>query len=342
MYFSVIDRIIAWEPGGWIRAEKHLHEDESFLPDHFPGTPVLPGVLILEAMAQAGDWLIQSGRREPPGRFCLRALRAVKFVHFVQPGETLVISAKLVEENAYQAELACQAAVDDRMVASARMTLASRDTSTLDRCDTDGESLHVSEASPLSTSILGEPNCARAADGVAAETAAAYRWLWLDRFVDFQTGHSARALKRFSRMRQRYSLGRLFPNELTASLVLEGLAQTGGLLAFDALSFRKSPIMAKITKAEIFDDPEPGALLNYSAVLERLDEDTAVVRTASHCGEFLHAQAQILFSFMGDDRAASTVDPAIFYTMMCDSGAFDLPPQRRFRSIPEPQRAGLT
>ena len=343
MHFSVIDRVIAWEPGCWIRAEKHLRGDECFLRDHFPGTPVMPGVLILEAMVQAGDWLIQCGRREPPGRFCLRALRAVKFVRFVQPGETLVISVKLVEENGDQAELACQAAVDDRTVALARMTLASRDTSTPDQCATNGEVLGVSEASPFSPNIRGEPSCrglvVEAAGGVAADTATAYRWLWLDRFVEFQTGHSARALKRVPRMRQCYSLGHLFPEQLTAALVLEGLAQTGGLLAFDALRFRKSPIMAKITRAEFCGEPEPGAVLDYSAVLERLDEDVAVVCTASHCGERLHAQAQILFAFVGDDRGSSTVDPAVFYTMMCDTGAFDVPPQRRLRSKPEPQRA---
>jgi len=54
----------------------------------------MPGVLILEAMVQAGDWLIQGGRRKPPGRFYLRALRAVKFVHFVQPGRNPGISVK--------------------------------------------------------------------------------------------------------------------------------------------------------------------------------------------------------------------------------------------------------
>ena len=74
-------------------------------------------------------------------------------------------------------------------------------------------------------------------------------------------------------MRQCYSLGHLFPEQLTAALVLEGLAQTGGLLAFDALRFRKSPIMAKITKAEFRGEPEPGTVLDYSAVLERLEEE---------------------------------------------------------------------
>ena len=341
MYFSVIDRIIAWEPGGWIRAEKHLHGDECFLPDHFPGTPVMPGVLILEAMVQAGDWLVQSGRREPPGRFCLRALRSVRFVRFVQPGETLAISVELVEENTDQAELACHAVVGDRMVASARMTIASRDTSTLDQCAPNGEALGVSEASPLSFDICGELSCgglvARAAEGVAADTATAYRWLWLDRFVEFRAGRSAKAVKRVPRLRQGYSLGRLFPEQLTAVLVLEGLAQTGGLLAFDAIRFRKAPIMAKIIKAEFHGEAEPGTVLEYTAELERLDDDGAAVCIASRCGQRLHAQAQILFAFVANESGGAAVDPAIFYTMMCDTGAFDVPLQEPPPPEPSPR-----
>ena len=119
------------------------------------------------------------------------------------------------------------------------------------------------------------------------------------------TGHSAKAVKRVPRLRQGYSLGRLFPEQLTAALVLEGLAQTGGLLAFDAIHFRKAPIMAKITKAEFHGETEPGSVLEYAAELERLDDDGAAVRITSRCGERLHAQAQILFAFVGDEGGSS-------------------------------------
>jgi 3-hydroxyacyl-[acyl-carrier-protein] dehydratase len=337
MDFSVIDRIAAWEPGGWIRAEKYLRADECFLPDHFPGTPVMPGVLILEAMAQAGDWLIQRGRRESPGRFCLRALRAVKFARFVQPEETLVISAILVGENADGAELACQATVDDCAVASARMTLASRDSYPSYSSNAEDDVLGVLLSSDLSRRVNGPPNCAelvgRAAGATAANAGAGFRWIWLDRFVEFHSGRSARALKQVPYVRQDYSLGHLFPEQLTAALVLEGLAQTGGLLAFDALGFRKSPIMAKVTKAEFCGEPEPGAVLEYSAVLEHLDEEGAAVCTASRCGEYLHAQAHILFAFLGDDRGNMRVDPAAFFTMLCNAKALDV--------LPEPQLASV-
>lgn len=337
MHFSVIDKITAWEPGSWIRAEKRLCADEPFLPDHFPGTPVMPGVLTLEAMAQAGDWLVQSGRGEPPGRFRLQAVRAVKFMHFAQPGDVVTVSAKLVEECADRAELACQAMVGDRVVASAHMTLAVRDSiapATLDTIDSKA-AIAPNSAAERSISNLGQ-NSGRATR--ASETSAqdgdvaandTFRWLWLDRFVEFSEGRSAKAIRRVPRLRRGYTLGRLHPEQLTAALVLEGLAQTGGLLAFDAIHFRKAPIMAKITKAEFHGETEPGTVLEYAAELERLDDDGAAVRMASRCGQRLHAQAQILFAFVANEGGGAAVDPGIFYTMMCDTGAFDVPRQEQ-------------
>jgi 3-hydroxyacyl-[acyl-carrier-protein] dehydratase len=300
MHFTVIDDIIAWEPGDWIRAEKHLHAEEPFLPDHFPGSPVLPGVLTLEAMAQAGDWLVQSGRKETPGKFRMQTIRAVKFMHFARPGDTVTTSVKLVAERADGADLACQAMVGERVAASARMTIVAR-----------------------------EDHATAALENDLASTAE-FRWLWLDRFVEFNEGRSAKAVKQVPHLRQDYSFGRVFPEQLTATLVLEGLAQTGGILAFDAIRFRKAPIMAKIAKAEFFEETVPGSALEYTAELERLDDDGAAVRVTSRCESRLHAQAQFLFAFVASEGGAA-VDPAIFYTMMCNTGAFEVPRGARVR-----------
>jgi 3-hydroxyacyl-[acyl-carrier-protein] dehydratase len=321
MHFSVLDKITACEPGDWIRAEKRVCADEPYLPDHFPGTPVMPGVLTLEAMAQAGDWLLQSGRGAPPGRFRLQAVRAVKFLQFARPGDVVTISARLVAEHADTAELACEALAGARTVASARVTLTARDRFAP---TTPAVGIAAHEASEP-----GPPTADAAATG-------AFRWLWLDRFVEFRQGRSAKAEKHVSRLRPGYSPGRLFPNQLTGALVLEGLAQTGGLLAFDAVRFRKAPIMAKIIKAEFCGETEPGTVLEYAAELERLDDDGAAVRITSRCGRQPHAQAQILFAFVAGEGGRAAVDPAIFHTMMCDTGAFDVPRQEP----PLPEFAG--
>jgi 3-hydroxyacyl-[acyl-carrier-protein] dehydratase len=177
--------------------------------------------------------------------------------------------------------------------------------------------------------IVASDECATAAlenDDIATED---FRWLWLDRFVEINEGHSAKAVKQIPHLRPAYMFGHLYPEQLTATLVLEGLAQTGGILAFDAIRFRKAPIMAKIAKAEFFEDTVPGSVLEYTAELERLDDDGAAVRVTSHCESRLHAQSQFLFAFVANEGGVA-VDPAIFYTMMCNTGAFKVPREQIF------------
>src|SRR5690349_1993879 len=60
MRFTLIDRIVELEPGARIKAIKALSMAEEYLGDHFPKFPVLPGVLMLEALTQAGAWLVRS------------------------------------------------------------------------------------------------------------------------------------------------------------------------------------------------------------------------------------------------------------------------------------------
>ncbi|MGD9644825.1 MAG: beta-hydroxyacyl-ACP dehydratase, partial [Pirellulales bacterium] len=60
MRFTLIDRIVECEPWQKIAARKNLTLAEEYLADHFPGFPVMPGVLMLEAMTQAGAWLVRA------------------------------------------------------------------------------------------------------------------------------------------------------------------------------------------------------------------------------------------------------------------------------------------
>ena len=59
MRFSLVDRILTLEPGRSITAVKNLSIAEEYLADHFPGFPVMPGVLMIESLVQAGGWLIR-------------------------------------------------------------------------------------------------------------------------------------------------------------------------------------------------------------------------------------------------------------------------------------------
>ncbi len=82
---------------------KHVAADEPYLEDHFPTFPVMPGVLMLEAMAQAARALV-SGSASDPARLALREVRAVRYGAFVKPGDTLRITVELLDSPASQGD----------------------------------------------------------------------------------------------------------------------------------------------------------------------------------------------------------------------------------------------
>ncbi len=91
--FLLIDKITACEPGKSITAVKNVSINEPFFQGHFPGKPVMPGVLIIEAMAQAGGVLshVTLGNVEPKPLFVLAGVNNARFRRFVSAGDQLVI-----------------------------------------------------------------------------------------------------------------------------------------------------------------------------------------------------------------------------------------------------------
>jgi 3-hydroxyacyl-[acyl-carrier-protein] dehydratase len=96
MRFTLIDRIDAHQPGKFLRGCKFLALGEEYLADHFPRFPVMPGVLMLQALVEAGAWLwrASTGYRHPV--IVLREARNVKYGTFMQPGRRLDVSVDLV------------------------------------------------------------------------------------------------------------------------------------------------------------------------------------------------------------------------------------------------------
>jgi len=78
MYFSLIDKIDSLEPGKRIVATKSLSLAEEYLQDHFPNFPVMPGVLMLEALTQASAWLIRVSEDFSHSIVVLKEARNVK------------------------------------------------------------------------------------------------------------------------------------------------------------------------------------------------------------------------------------------------------------------------
>ena len=95
MPFSLVDRIVEIQPGESIVAEKTLQGDENYLKDHFPNFPCMPGVLMLEAMCQAGAWLLRHSDGFERPVVMLKEARNVKYGNFLAPSQTLVVSVEI-------------------------------------------------------------------------------------------------------------------------------------------------------------------------------------------------------------------------------------------------------
>jgi 3-hydroxymyristoyl/3-hydroxydecanoyl-(acyl carrier protein) dehydratase len=123
--FRFLDRLIAIEPGSHGAAEYRVRGDEPFLKGHFPGQPLFPGVLLLEAAAQLAGVVAQSDpARTPLPGLKLTGLRAVKILGSARPGETIVVHAEIMGrlENLVQAN--AWAEVNGQKVLEATITLS--------------------------------------------------------------------------------------------------------------------------------------------------------------------------------------------------------------------------
>lgn len=123
MRFSLIDRIDELEPGVKISAVKALSMAEEYLADHFPGFPVMPGVLMLEAMTQVGAWLVRATEDFEHSMVVLKEARNVKYGQFVEPGQTLEVSAEIVSQTDRETVLKARGTVEGRTTVGARLVL---------------------------------------------------------------------------------------------------------------------------------------------------------------------------------------------------------------------------
>lgn len=123
MRFSLIDRIVELEPGARISAVKALALCEGYLEDHFPKFPVMPGVLMLEALTQTASWLVSRSEGFSHSVVVLREARNVKFAEFVRPGEVLAISAEVIKQEGATVTLKAQGTINGKVAVSARLVL---------------------------------------------------------------------------------------------------------------------------------------------------------------------------------------------------------------------------
>ena len=120
MKFLLVDAIYELEPGRRIKASKRLPAEEELFKDHFPGFPVVPGVLLTEMMAQAAGKCLDS-ERSHPGRAMLGQIRSASFRTWVRPDEEAVIHAEITQNSARYASAKCFVEVNACEVCSAEL-----------------------------------------------------------------------------------------------------------------------------------------------------------------------------------------------------------------------------
>jgi len=125
--FLLVDRVLELRQGESIRALKNVTVNEPFFMGHFPGRPVMPGVMIVEALAQAaGVLLFVSGgvTTETPMRFYFAGIDKARFRKPVLPGDQLILTAKLERNMRGIRRMTTAALVGDDVVCEADMLLA--------------------------------------------------------------------------------------------------------------------------------------------------------------------------------------------------------------------------
>ncbi len=129
------------------------------------------------------------------------------------------------------------------------------------------------------------------------------RWIWLDRFLDFQSGKSARAVKNLSLAEDVFA--EHFPGYpvMPGPLLLEGLAQTGGILVGEANDFREKVVLAKVPVARFHREVLAGEQVIYEVELLHLRPEGASVQGRVLADGEVVAEAEIFFAHLDQNRS---------------------------------------
>jgi 3-hydroxyacyl-[acyl-carrier-protein] dehydratase len=123
MRFVLVDRITDLQRGQSLVAVKNLSLAEEYLADHFPGFPVMPGVLMLEALTQAGAWLVRDMEDFAKSVVVLKKAKMIKYGSFVEPGRQLQLKVTLVSHDETEASFKGEGSIEGQVMVKGQFTL---------------------------------------------------------------------------------------------------------------------------------------------------------------------------------------------------------------------------
>ena len=129
------------------------------------------------------------------------------------------------------------------------------------------------------------------------------RWIWIDKFTEFEPGKRAVSVKNVTLAEEH--LHDHFPGYPTmpASLMIEAMAQTGGILVGQTHDFREKVILAKVNKAVFSELALPGDQLFLEAIVDNVTDEAAAISGTIRCGDKLIAEISMIFSHIDRNMA---------------------------------------
>ncbi len=130
MRFFLIDKIIEWIPGKHAKAIKNISLSEDFFDDHFPRMPIMPGVLILEGMAQLGGIFLEETAKTQlkiEKKAIMTMIDKTKFKEICQPGDQLIYQAEVKAFNELGGKVGVKAYKSDKIIVSTSFTFVFQD-----------------------------------------------------------------------------------------------------------------------------------------------------------------------------------------------------------------------
>jgi 3-hydroxyacyl-[acyl-carrier-protein] dehydratase len=124
------------------------------------------------------------------------------------------------------------------------------------------------------------------------------RWMWVDRFVEFERGRRAVSVKNVSLAEEQLDMYQPGYPVMPSSLIVEGLAQTGGMLVGEYNGFKERVVLAKLGKAEFHSFATPGDTLTYTTTVEDIKPTGAIVKGVATVGDRVVAEVELVFAHL--------------------------------------------